>query len=113
MKMKTMIMIAAICFAIIPMIVFATVTNILVRNDGKKMFESELKSMAAAQSSSMQSILNKVHADAETLKELPGVKDYGQTGSFAVYSQSVADDNVNRFIGDNPLINSASVVDSG
>ena len=112
MKMKTMIMIAAICFAIIPMIVFATVANILVRGDGTKMFESELKSMAAAQSSSMQSILNKVHADTETLKAIPGVKDYGQTGSFAVYSQSDADDNVNRFIGDNPLINSASVVDS-
>ena len=113
MKMKTMIMIAAICFAIIPMIVFATVTNIMVRSDGGKMFESELKSIAAAQASSMQSLIDKVHADAETLKAIPGVSDYGQTGSFAAFSQTVADDNVNRFMGDNPLINSISVVDSG
>ena len=74
MKMKTMIMVAAICFAVIPMIVFATVTNIMVRNDGGKMFESELKNMAAAQSSSMQGLLNKVHSDAEMLKALPCVK---------------------------------------
>lgn len=97
MKMKTMIIIAAICFAIIPMIVLATVTNIMVRNDGGNMFESELKNMAGAQASSMRSLLNKVHSDAETLKAISG---------------SNADDNVNRFMGDNPLINSASVVDS-
>ena len=112
MKMKTMIMVAAICFAVIPMIVFATVTNIMVRNDGGKMFESELKNMAAAQSSSMQGLLNKVHSDAEMLKALPGVKEYGQAGSFSSVPQTTADDNVGRFMGDNPLINSISVTDS-
>lgn len=95
MKMKTMIMIAAICFAIIPMIVFATVTNIMVRSDGAKMFESELKNMAGAQASAMQGLLKKVHSDTETLKAISGSAD-----------------NVNRFMGDNPLINSVSVVDS-
>ena len=113
MKMKTMIMIAAICFAVIPMIVYATVTNIMVRNDGGQMFENELNNMAAAQSSSMQGLLNKVHADADMLKALPGVKEYGQSGSFSSVPQATADDNVNRFMGDNPLINSISVTDSG
>ena len=112
MKMKTMIMVAAICFAIIPMIVYATVTNIMVRNDGGKMFENELKSMAAAQSSSMQGLLNKVHADTDMLKSISGVREYGRIGDFSAVSQSTANDNVSRFMGDNPLINSISITDN-
>lgn len=107
-----MIMIAAMCFAIIPMIVFAAVANIMVRNDGGDMFEDELKNMASAQASSMQAILNKAHADTETLKSMPGVMEYGKRGDFSSVSQDAANDIVNRFMGDNPLISSVSVVDS-
>ena len=109
MKIKTTIMIAAILFAIIPMIALATVTNIMVRNDGEKMYESELKNMAAAQASAMQTILEKVHADADALKAMPGIKD---AGSLSGTAKSDANDIINRFMGDNPLINSIMVVDS-
>ncbi|MDE6728313.1 MAG: hypothetical protein K2J80_10310, partial [Oscillospiraceae bacterium] len=74
MKVKTMIMIAALCFAVIPMIAFAVLTNIMVRNDGTSMFDEELKNMAGAQASSMQALLDKVHADADTLTSMPGIK---------------------------------------
>lgn len=107
MKVKTMIMIAAICFAIIPMIAYTAVTNINVRNDGTAMFESELKNLAQSQASSMQAVLKNVQSDANTLAEMPGVKDYGKSGG----SADLADKNINRYMGDNPLINSAALVD--
>lgn len=109
MKIKTTIMIAAILFAIIPMIALATVTNIMVRNDGEKMYDSELKSMATAQASAMQTILDKVHADADVLTAMPGIKNAGSLGSS---EKADANDILNRFMGDNPLIHSISVVDS-
>lgn len=107
MKVKTMIMIAAICFAIIPMIAFTAITNIGVRKDGTSMFESELKNLASSQANSIQAILNKVQSDADTLARMPGVRDYGEAGS----SADLADKNISRYMGDNPLINSVSLVD--
>lgn len=107
MKVKTMIMIAAICFAIIPMIAYTAVTNINVRNDGTAMFESELRNLAQSQAGSMQAVLKTVQSDANTLAEMPGVKDYGKSGG----SADLTDKNINRYMGDNPLINSAALVD--
>ena len=107
--MKTMIMIAAICFAIIPMIVFAVASNIIVRGDGDSMYESELKNMASGQAASMQAILNKVHADTETIKAMPGVKEFGKSG---IGDKAAATAIINRFIGDNPLISSVAFVNS-
>lgn len=107
MKVKTMIMIAAICFAIIPMIAYTAVTNINVRKDGTAMFESELRNLAQSQAGSMQAVLKTVQSDANTLAEMPGVKDYGKSGG----SADLADKNINRYMGDNPLINSAALVD--
>lgn len=107
MKVKTMIMIAAICFAIIPMIAYTAITNVNVRKDGTTMFENELKSLALSQANSIQAVLNKVQSDAETLARLPGVREYGDSGS----SADLADKNINRYMGDNPLINSVSLVD--
>lgn len=109
MKMRTMIMIAAVCFAIIPMIVFAVVTNLMVRSDGSEMFDNELRNMAGAQAATMQAVLNKVHADVGALKELPEIKAYGRSGSG---DKAAANDELNRYVNDNPLINSAYLVDS-
>lgn len=111
MKVKTMIMIAAICFAIIPMIAFAAITNVNVRNDGTSMFESELKNLAVSQANSIQAVLNKVQSDANTLGKMPGVREYGNSGSSD--SADLADKNINRYLNDNKLINSISLVDTG
>ena len=112
MKIKTLITVAAICFAIIPMIAFSVVTNLVVRNDGGNMFESELKNLAGAQAASMQAVLDKVHSDTETLKNMPGIKEYGKSGSLDFSAKANAQDILNRFIGDNPLINSIALVDN-
>lgn len=111
MKVKTMLMIAAICFAILPMITFAAITNIVVRSDGSEMFEAELKNMASAQANSMQALLTSVKSDEATLMDMPAVSEYGKSGKFTKYSAEVADDDINRYLGDNPLLNSISLVD--
>lgn len=111
MKVKTMIMIAAICFAIIPMIAFSAMTNIMVRNDNNAMFKNELTNMASAQASSIITIIDKVHADSSTIIGLPGVREFGRLGEFTNNTVEATDSDINRFIGDNPLINSASLVD--
>ena len=111
MKVKTMIMIAAICFAIIPMIAFVAMTNITVGNDGKAMFKEELTNMAAAQSSSMNAIISKANSDIDTLKDMPGVRKYARNGEFSDEIAKTIDNDITRYISDNPLINSASLVD--
>lgn len=112
MKVKTMIRIAAICFAIIPMIAFAAMTNLMVRNDGKAMFDDELTNMASSQIPSIKAMLGKVQADAETISSFPGVKEYGRTGGFEKSTVEETDNDINRYIGDNPLISSASLIDA-
>ena len=95
MKVKTMIMIAAMCFAIIPMIVFAVVSNIMIRNNGGTMYRSELKSMAQAQLSTMQAVMDKVQSDSKTLSAMPAVQTAAGGSSI-----SAADDVLNRYMGD-------------
>lgn len=96
-----MITVAAICFAVIPMIAFAVMSNIMVRNNGRDVFKDELKNIASAQSSTINALLDKVRADADTLAAMPGISDVSST----------ADSTINRFMGDNTLINSISIVD--
>ncbi len=108
MKVKTMIMVAAICFAIIPMVVFVMVSNIMLRNNGGSMFKSELKDMASAQSSSIQAILNKVHSDTATLKEMSAIKSAASSGS----STAEAEDIIKRYMGDNPVIRDISIINN-
>lgn len=112
MKVKTMIMIAAICFAIIPMIAFATLTNLMVRSDGNSMYEQELKNMAAAQSSTMNAMLTKVHADVDTLSSMPAVSEFGRSGAFSGTNEATANDEINRYVTDNPVIGSVSLVNN-
>ncbi len=107
MKVKTMIMVAAMCFAIIPMIVFAVVSNIMIRNNGGTMYRSELKSMAQAQLSTMQAVMDKVQSDSKTLSAMPAVQTAAGGSSI-----SAADDVLNRYMGDNAIINSISLVDA-
>ncbi len=110
MKVKTMLMIAAMCFAVIPMIAFAGLTNIMVRSDGREMFEEELSNMAAAQANNINALLDKVHADVEALAAMPGVKEYGSTEAYGNYSASSVNNDFTRFIGDNPIMSGASLV---
>lgn len=107
MKVKTMIMIAAICFAVIPMVVYSVLTNYLVGQDADAMFRSELRSMAQNQTTSLQTLIDGSKADLDTLTAFPELRAVCRDG----YPQTRAQDFVTRFIGDNPSVSDVAVVD--
>lgn len=106
MKVKTMIMVAAICFAIIPMVVFVAVSNIMLRNNGGSMFKNELKDMASAQSSSIQAVLNKVHSDTATLSGMSAIRSAASSGSTVDEAENI----LKRYMGDHPVIHGISII---
>lgn len=107
MKVKTMIMIAAICFAVIPMIVYAVLTNFLVGQDADAQFRNELRSMAQNQTSSLQTLLDTSKSDIETLAAFPEVKSSAEQGK----ASGEAADFIARFVGDNSSVSDVSIVD--
>lgn len=106
MKVKTMIMIAAICFAVIPMIVYTVLANFLVRQDGDTQFRNELRSMAQNQTTSLQTLLDMSKSDVETLVAYPEVN--------SAIDQAKANDKaanfIYRFVNDNPSVNEVAIV---
>lgn len=108
MKVKTMIMIAAICFAIIPMIVYAVLTNFLVRSDGETQFRNELRSMAQNQTTSLQMLLDMSKSDIETLAAFPDVNEAVNQAK----TSDTAEDFINRFVNDNPSVSKVAIVKS-
>lgn len=107
MKVKTMIMIAAICFAVIPMIVYSVLTNFLVGQDADNRFRSELRSMVQNQTSSLQTLLDMSKSDLNTLASYPAVNNSAERG----VKTDEADEFISRFMGDNSYINDISIVD--
>lgn len=107
MKVKTMIMIAAICFAVIPMIVYSVLTNFLVGQDADNRFRSELRSMVQNQTSSLQTLLDMSKSDLNTLASYPAVNNSAERG----VKTDEADEFISRFMGDNSYLNDISIVD--
>lgn len=107
MKVKTMIMIAAICFAVIPMIVYSVLTNYLVGQDAEIQFRNELKSMAQNQTTSLHTLIDGAKADLDTLAAFPEINAVCSDG----FAQARAQDFITRFIGDNSSVSDVDIVD--
>ncbi|MCM1165945.1 MAG: PAS domain-containing protein, partial [Ruminococcus sp.] len=107
MKVKTMIMIAAICFAVIPMIIYAVLANVLVRQDGDAQFRSELRSMAQNQSATLQTLIDTAKSDIDTLAAFPDTKSAAEQAK----PVNGAADFIMRFVDDNPSVGDVSIVD--
>lgn len=108
MKVKTMIMITAIFFAVIPMIAYSVLSSFLVRNDGAEQFDKELTAMAANQASSLQTIWDTAQADMKLLCSSDDVA--------AAISSSKPNDTarsfIERFESENALVTSARIIDN-
>ncbi|MBD5128645.1 MAG: diguanylate cyclase [Ruminococcaceae bacterium] len=107
MKVKTMIMVAAICFAVIPMIVYAVLANFLVGQDADAQFRNELRSMAQNQTSSLQTLLGTAKSDIDTLAAFPEIK----TSAEQAKAVDKAGDFITRFVGDSASVRDVSIVD--
>ena len=70
MKVKTMIMIAMICFSIIPMIVYGIFANIYVKNNAEEEFHAQLEDVISNESFALEVYLNSVHSEIATLSDI-------------------------------------------
>ncbi len=108
MKVKTMIMVAAICFAVIPMVVYSILANYLVGQDADAMFRNELRSMAQNQTTSLHTLIDGSKADLNTLAEFPAIGTACSDGA----PQTEAQDFILRYIGDNSSVSDIAVIDN-
>jgi len=75
MKFKTTLMIAAMCFAIIPMIIYAVCANILTSADGEKEFNRQMTELVQNQAQTVETYLDTVRSQVATFANLKEVKD--------------------------------------
>lgn len=108
MKIRTMIMIAAMCFAIIPMVIYAVYANLVVSANGTEQFHEQINDLIANQTQTLQTYLDSVHTQIDIIADMSEVKDFAGGGG----SKDVASNVLTRFTNENPMIESIVLADS-
>lgn len=108
MKVKTMITIATVCFAIIPMIIYGVFANIFVKNDAEEEFRAQLTDVITNESFALESYLNSVHSEIATLSDISLVKSAAQSAS----PDLDADEFLTRVAAENSAIHAVRLADS-
>lgn len=108
MKFKTILMIAAMLFAIIPMVVFAVFSNNALSASGEKEFTNIVKSVAENQASPLNAVVNTARSDIEFLASVDSVKGAAVSGS----SNADADALLKNFADGNALVVGARIVNN-
>ena len=107
MKIRTMLMISAMLFAILPMVIYTVFANTLLSSDGDKQFRDTLIEVAENERYTLQTYLDTVDKQAETILKNTEVQD-------VIKSQKTSDYVGNylvQFANENPEIDSISLVD--
>lgn len=71
MKIKVLILIAAICFAVIPMAVRVGLSQYLIMENSAEQYQAQVKNMAQGQVASLQAFSDKAIGDLDTLMAYP------------------------------------------
>ncbi len=80
MKTRTMLMIAAAAFAIIPMMVYSVTINMLVGQNGTKEFERQMTDLVRNQSSALTTFIDTAHSQLDTLASMGEISDSAKSG---------------------------------
>ena len=75
MKIRTMLMISAMLFAILPMVIYTVFANTLLSSDGDKQFRDTLIEVAENERYTLQTYLDTVDKQAETILKNTEVQD--------------------------------------
>ena len=105
MKIRTMLMISAMLFAILPMVIYTVFANTLLSSDGDKQFRDTLLEVAENERYTLQTYLDTVDKQAETILKNTEVQD-------VIKSQKTSDYVGNylvQFANENPEIDSISL----
>ena len=108
MKFKTLLMIAAMLFAIVPMVVFAVFSNNTLNTSGEKEFKEIVTSVAKNQASPLNAIIDSARSDISFLSSVDSVKGAAVSGS----SNADADALLKNFADGNALVSGARIVNN-
>lgn len=108
MKFKTILMIAAMLFAIIPMVVFAVMSNNELSASGEKEFSKTITSVARNQAAPLNALLNGAKSDMSFLASLDAVKGAAVSGS----TNATADAILKDFDESSALVVGATIVNN-
>lgn len=107
MKIRTMLMISAMLFAILPMVIYTVFINTMISSDGDKQFRDTILEVVENERYTLQTYLDTVEKQAQTILNNSEVKD-------AIADQKSTDYVGNylvQFVNENPEIDSIVLVD--
>ena len=108
MKIKTMLMIAAACFAIIPMIIYVVYVSNAASTNGKDELHKQLKDVVANQVQVLDTYLDTVQLQNTMLANMEEIQKVASDSSY----KNAAGNLLVKASSENPAINSAAVVDN-
>lgn len=108
MKFKTILMIAAMLFAIIPMVIFAVLSNGELSASSETEFRNTLISVAKNQAAPLNGVINGAKSDMTFLARIDAVKGAAVSGS----TNADADAVMKAFADNNPLVVNAVIVNN-
>ncbi len=108
MKVKAVIMIAAILFAIIPMVVYAALNASFINKSGQSSFRAQIIEEAENEASSLSIILNNARNNLEVAGNIESVRlaAAGQSSD----GNAQADDFLDKFVEENPMVVAARLI---
>lgn len=108
MKFKTILMIAAMLFAIIPMVIFAVLSNGELSASSETEFRNTVISVAKNQAAPLNGVINGAKSDMTFLARIDAVKGAAVSGS----TNADADAVMKAFADNNPLVVNAVIVNN-
>lgn len=109
MKVRTLIMTAAIFFAIVPMLVYIIMNVNFISKSGDESFRSQITAEAKSESSALNIIIENARSNIAVIENFAGVRLASQNGD----ENAQADDFLNSLMNENPMISAARLINQG
>lgn len=107
MKIKVVVLIAAICFAIMPLIVRVGLSGYFIQNDSAECYTAEVTAMAKNQTSALQSVLDTALTDMDRITSFVNIDQATKNMEFT----SSVEDFIVRYQDNDTMINAIRVMD--
>lgn len=107
MKIKTLLMIAAMCFAIIPMVIYAVYVSTSASSNGKEILHKQLQDVVTNQVQVLDTYIDTVQLQNTMLMNMDEIQKVGSDSSY----KNAAGNLLVKAATENPSINAAAIVD--
>lgn len=108
MKIRVLILIAAICFAIVSLAARVGLSQYFISENAAEQYEARVKSMAQSQVASLTAVHDKALRDLNTLAAYPPMSRTTTTGN----TETILEDFVSKFYTGNDMITSVKVINA-